>query len=133
MLKWQHGSCYTSGVKPAGIHSRRCDLEQRQQARSHRLCLHLFALNGENGTLQWRAGTTANRTWPGVVVADIDSNNDLGGHRPKRRLPHRVRSQRQPGLVAAETNELRGLSVYDLDAADAFIELVVTSTGDGVA
>ncbi len=134
VLKWQHGGCYSSWCETGWYSSPAvADLDNDGKPEVIASAYTVFALNGENGTLQWRAGTTANRTWPGVVVADIDNNSDLEvavaqGNGYLTVYDHtgsQVWSQRP------ETNELRGLSVYDLDA-DGTDELVVTSTGDGV-
>ena len=56
----------------------------------------VWALDGETGALLWRTGTTNNRTWPGVVLADIDKD---GAKEivvaPKRWQRHRLRAGRQ--------------------------------------
>ena len=90
----------------------------------------LFVLNGEDGTEQWSVDPPGGRTWPGVVVSDIDNNTDLeilvaqgsGYVTAYDHLGNQVWSQRP------KENELRGISVYDLDA-DGTMEIAVTATG----
>jgi uncharacterized repeat protein (TIGR01451 family) len=100
----------------------------------------IVALDGATGALQWRlksghdrtdpGADNVGRTWPGVVVADVDDNGDLeivtahgGGY---------VAVYDQQGYFEAgwpqrpTTSELRGLSVYDLDG-DGSLEIIVTA------
>ena len=134
VLKWQQGGCYSSWCETGWYSSPAvADLDNDGKPEVIASAYSLFALNGEDGSLQWRAGTTANRTWPGVVVADIDNSGDWeiavaqgGGY-----LTVYDHTGSQIWSQRPETHELRGLSVYDLDA-DGTDELVVTSTGDGV-
>ena len=134
VLKWQNGGCYNSWCETGWYSSPAvADLDNDNKPEVIASAYSLIALNGEDGSLQWRAGTTDNRTWPGVVVADIDNNSDLelaiaqgGGY-----LTVYDHTGSQVWSQRPETNELRGLSVFDLDA-DGTDELVVTSTGDGV-
>jgi len=90
----------------------------------------LFVLNGTDGQEQWNADPPVSgaRTWPGVVVSDIDDDGDLEivtahGSGYVRVLDHTgaLVWTRQPA-----TRELRGLSVYDLDG-DGSMEIVVTA------
>ena len=134
VLKWQNGGCYSSWCETGWYSSPAvADLDNDGKPEVIASAYTLMALNGENGSLQWRAGTTDYRTWPGVVVADIDNNNDLeviiaqgGGYVTVYDHTGAAQWVRQP-----EGNELRGLSVFDLDA-DGTDELVVTATGDEV-
>ena len=134
VLKWQHGGCYSSWCERGWYASPAvADLDNDGSPEVIASPYSLFALNGEDGSVQWQAGNTANRTWPGVVVADIDDNGDLeivlaqgGGYLTVyNHLGNQV-WRRQP-----KENELRGLSVYDLDN-DGSMEIIVTATGNGV-
>ena len=134
VLKWQNGGCYFSWCETGWYSSPAvADLDNDGKPEVIASPYTVFALNGEDGSVQWTAGSQANRTWPGVVVADIDNDNDLevavaqgGGNLTVYDHTGNLVWTRQP-----EGNELRGLSVYDLDA-DGTDELVVTATGDEV-
>ncbi len=73
VLKWQYGGCYSSWCE-TGWYSSPAVADTNGDGKNEVIAsaYSLWALNGENGALLWRAGTTNNRTWPGVVVADID-------------------------------------------------------------
>ncbi len=134
VLKWQHGGCYSSWCETGWYSSPAvADLDNDGKPEVIASPYTLFVLNGENGTEQWSVDPPGGRTWPGVVVADIDNNNDLeiaiaqsGGT-----LTVYDHAGSQVWTRSPESGELRGLSVYDLDA-DGTDELVVTSTGDEV-
>ncbi|MBK7894589.1 MAG: VCBS repeat-containing protein [Anaerolineaceae bacterium] len=134
VLKWQQGGCYSSWCETGWYASPAvADLDNDGKPEVIASPYTLFVLNGENGSVQWSVDPPGGRTWPGVVVADIDNNNDLeiavaqsGGS-----LTVYDHTGSQVWTRAPESGELRGLSVYDLDA-DGTDELVVTSTGDEV-
>jgi uncharacterized repeat protein (TIGR01451 family) len=128
VLKWQHGGC-TSWCETGWYSSPAvADLDDDGTVEVIGGAYTLFALNGEDGSIQWSVDTVGNRIWPGVVVADIDNSGDLevaiaqhGGYLYV--FDHTggtVWSRRPtPGY------ELRGLSAYDLDD-DGTLELIVT-------
>ena len=134
VLKWQLGGCYNSWCETGWYSSPAvADLDNDGKPEVIASPYTVFALNGEDGSVQWTAGSQANRTWPGVVVTDIDNDNDLevavaqgGGNLTVYDHAGNLVWTRQP-----ESNELRGLSVFDLDA-DGTDELVVTATGNEV-
>lgn len=72
-LKWQNAGCYSSWCE-TGWYSSPAVADVNGDGKNDVIAsaYSLMALNGETGALIWRAGGTANRTWPGVVVADID-------------------------------------------------------------
>ncbi|MCL4264586.1 MAG: VCBS repeat-containing protein [Anaerolineae bacterium] len=132
VLKWQLGGCDGIWCETGWYSSPAvADLDNDGAPEVIASPYSLYALNGENGTVQWEVDPPGGRTWPGVVVADIDDNGDLevavaqgsGYLTVYDHLGNEVWNRRP------ETNELRGLSVYDLDA-DGSLELVVTATGD---
>ena len=132
VLKWQHGGCYSSWCETGWYASTAvADLDNDGKPEVIASPYSLFVLNGEDGSVQWDVDPPGGRTWPGVVVADIDDSGDLeiavaqgSGHvTVYDHLGNQVWT-RQP-----ESNELRGLSAYDLDS-DGTLELVVTATGD---
>ena len=134
VLKWQRGGCYNSWCETGWYSSPAvADLDNDGKPEVIASPYTLFVLNGEDGTVQWDRNPPGGRTWPGVVVADIDNDNDLeiavaqgSGHLTVYDHMGVVAWTRQP-----EGNELRGLSVFDLDD-DGTDELVVTATGDEV-
>jgi hypothetical protein len=99
----------------------------------------IVALDGPTGALEWRVASghdrsepeagNVGRTWPGIVVADVDNNGDIeivtahsGGHVSV----YDHQGYFVPGWPQVPTgNELRGLSVDDLDG-DGSQEIVVT-------
>ncbi len=133
ILKWQQGGCYNSWCETGWYSSPAvADLDGDGKPEVIASPYTLFVLNGEDGTTQWAVDPPGGRTWPGVVTADIDNDGDLeiivaqgsGYVTVYDHLGNEV-WRRRP-----ETNELRGLSVYDLDADDT-LEIVVTATGNG--
>lgn len=135
-LKWQHGGCYASWCETGWYSSPAvADLDGDGQPEVVGSAYSLWALNGEDGSVQWSVDPPGGRTWPGVVAADLEGDGDLevivaqgGGYVTAYDHAGNV----QPGWPQQPTtDELRGLSVYDLDA-DGALEVVVTATGDGV-
>ncbi len=128
--KWQNGGCYYSWCETGWYSSPAvADLDNDGTMEVIGAAYTLFVLNGEDGSVQWSVDPPVSnaRTWPGVVVADIDGDGDLEivtahGYGYLRVLDHAgniVWSQRPAG------NELRGLSAYDLDG-DGTLEIIVT-------
>ncbi len=134
VLKWQHGGCYNSWCETGWYSSPAvADLDNDNKPEVIASPYTLFVLNGENGCVQWSVDPPGGRTWPGVVVADIDGNNDLeiAVAQGSGYLTIYDHTGSQVWTRQPETNELRGLSVFDLDG-DGSDELVVTVTGDEV-
>ena len=134
-LKWQNGGCYNSWCE-TGWYSSPAAADVNGDGINEVIAsaYSLMALDGRTGALIWRAGGTANRTWPGVVVADIDRNNQPeiviaqgGGLVTVYNLNGTQKWQRQP---AGSSGELRGLLVADLDGSNSPMEVVVTRASD---
>ena len=99
----------------------------------------LVVLDGETGALEWRASSghdrsetsaaNVGRTWPGVVVADVDADGAdeiVTAHGGGYVSVYTADGYFEPGWPQRPTDrELRGLSVYDLDGAGG-LEVVVT-------
>jgi len=131
LLKWQYGGCYSSWCE-TGWYSSPAAADVNGDGKNEVIAsaYSLFSLNGENGALLWRAGTTNNRTWPGVVVADIDKDGQKeiviaqsGGYVSAYRLNGSLKWQKQP---AGASGEFRGLLAADLDGDNSPLEVVVT-------
>jgi hypothetical protein len=134
VLKWQRGGCYSSWCETGWYSSPAvADLDGDAKPEVIGSAYSLWALNGEDGSVQWSVDPPGGRTWPGVVVADLEGDGDLevvvaqsGGYVSVYDHAGTI----QPGWPQQPTGEeLRGLSVYDLDT-DGALEIVVTATGD---
>jgi outer membrane protein assembly factor BamB len=91
----------------------------------------VWALDGEDGRQIWSAPSPGGngRTWPGIVVADLDKDGAAeivtangNGYLTVYRLNGTVKWQARP-----TTSELRGLLAVDLDNDGSSLELVVTA------
>ena len=139
VLKWQYAGCYSSWCEtgwyasPAVI-----DLDGDGSVEVIASAYSIVVLDGATGALQWRmasghdrsepGASSVGRTWPGIVVADIDDDG----------LPE-IATAHSAGWVSVydhqgyfesgwpkrpTTNELRGLVVADLDGDDT-MEIIV--------
>jgi len=141
VLKWQRGGCYSSWCETGWYSSPAvADLDADGTPEVIGSAYSIFVLNGATGALEWQVASgydrsspgasSVGRTWPGIVLADIDGNGDLeivtahsGGY---------VSVYNQQGYFEAgwpkrpTTSELRGLSVSDLDN-DGSLEVIVTA------
>src|SRR5258706_6749648 len=79
VLKWQYGGCSAPPhycdtgwyASPAVA-----DLDGDGKPEVIWANSALFALNSENGSVQWQA-TNGSRAWPGIAVADLNGNGSL--------------------------------------------------------
>lgn len=128
-LKWTLGGCYSSWCEtgwyssPALVDVNRDGIKDVISA-----AYTLTALNGKTGKLLWRSQQPSRRTWPGVVVADIDRDGQkeiaiaqAEGYLSVFTLAGKLKWQARPA-----TAELRGLLAADLDGNGSSLELVVT-------
>ena len=130
VLKWQNGGCYSSWCETGWYSSPAvADLDGDGRMEVIAGAYSLFALNGEDGTDHWGSPVdpAGGRVWPGIVVADLDGDDDVeivsahgDGYLHVLDRDGSIVWSRRP---AAE--ELRGLSVSDLDA-DGTLEIIVT-------
>jgi hypothetical protein len=139
-LKWQHGGCYTSWCETGWYSSPAvADLDGDGTTEVIASAYSIVALDGATGALEWRlasghdrsepGASNAGRTWPGIVVADVDGNGDLEivtAHSGGFVSVYSHQGYFEPGWPRNPTgNELRGLAAYDLDD-DGSLEIVVT-------
>ncbi|HMQ51425.1 MAG TPA: VCBS repeat-containing protein, partial [Anaerolineae bacterium] len=143
VLKWQRGGCYSSWCETGWYSSPAvADLDNDGSAEVIASAYSIVALDGASGALEWRLKSgydratnpdsvnNVGRTWPGIVIADVDADNQLeivtahgGGY---------VAVYNQQGYFETGwpqrpvTNELRGLKVFDLDS-DGTMEIIVTA------
>jgi len=132
VLEWAYGGCYSSWCE-TGWYSSPAAIDANGDGKLDQVvasAYSLFALDGKTGKLVWRAGNTNNRTWPGVVVADIDQDSQpeiviaqSGGYVSAYRLDGSLKWQKQP---AGGSGEWRGLLVADLNGTGGPLDVVVT-------
>ncbi len=141
ILKWQNAGCFSSWCETGWYSSPAvADLDGDGAAEVIASAYSIVVLDGDTGSLQWRmasghdrsdpGASNVGRTWPGVVVADVD-----GDRQPEIVTAHsggwvsvydhagyfETGWPRQP-----TTSELRGLAVADLDNDDT-LEIVVSA------
>ena len=140
VLKWESGGCFTSWCERGWYSSPAvADLDGDGSFEVIASAYSIVVLNGSDGTLQWRmpsgfdrsipGASNVGRTWPGIVVADID-----GDDHPEIATAHGdgwVSVYDHNGFFESgwpkrpATSELRGLAVHDLEG-DGVLEVVVT-------
>ncbi|MBF0225548.1 MAG: VCBS repeat-containing protein [Desulfobacterales bacterium] len=141
ILKWQKSGCYSSWCEtgwyssPAAV-----DIDNDGTIEVIASAYSIVVLDGNTGSLKWRAKSGHNvtetssdnvgRTWPGVCVADVDGDRNLeiitahgGGCVSVYDSNGHFKTGWPKNPVS---NELRGLSVYDLDN-NGTMEIIVTA------
>ncbi|WP_207688742.1 FG-GAP-like repeat-containing protein [Desulfonema limicola] len=129
VLKWKNGGCYSSWCETGWYSSPAvADLDKDGKSEVIGASYSVFILNGEDGSLKFRMDPDGDRVWPGIVIADINGDNELEiitahakGYVHVFDCNGNIIWSRQPA-----SRELRGLSVYDLDA-DGRMEIIVTA------
>lgn len=141
MLKWKHGGCYASWCETGWYSSPAvADLDGDGSKEVIGSAYSIIVLDGASGVLEWRVASghdrsepgasSTGRTWPGIVVADVDGDDQLeivtahgGGY---------VSVYERDGFFASGwpqqpkgVPELRGLSVSDLED-DGTLEIITT-------
>lgn len=133
VLKWQRGGCFAAWCQTGWYSSPAvADLDGDGRPEVIWGSYDVTALNGEDGSLQWRA-PGAERVWPGVAVADLDGGGSL------EVIVGRGGDQLTVYSAAGATlwvrspfglGEVRSLAVEDLDG-DGVKEIVVGRAGVG--
>ena len=127
VLKWQRGGCYASWCETGWYSSPAVvDLDGNGTKEVVAVSYSLVILNGADGSLVNRIDPPGGRSWPGVVVADIDNDGDTEivsahGSGYVHVLDH------QGSFVWSRSpvsSELRGLAVANIDG-DASLEILV--------
>lgn len=140
-LEWAYGGCYASWCETGWYSSPAvADLDGNGTMEVVGSPYSIVALDGETGTLLWRAKSghdrtepsadNVGRTWPGIVVADVDDDDSLEivtAHGGGYVSVYNNQGYFESGWPQSPTSsELRGLSVYDLDN-DSTMEIMVTA------
>lgn len=128
-LKWQNGGCYSSWCETGWYSSPAVvDLDGDGASEVVAAAYSMWALNGEDGSIQWSVDTPGGRVWPGVIVTDLDDDGDVevaigqgGGHLTVYDHQGNVVWSLRP-----VDRELRGLSAFDLEG-DNTLELIATA------
>lgn len=129
VLKWQNGGCYSSWCETGWYSSPAVmDVDNDGVPEVIAATYSVFALNGEDGSVQWSVDPQGGRVWAGVAVADIDGDGQaeiITGHGSG--YVHVInRDGTIRWSVQPIDREFRGLSVYDLDA-DGTLEIIATA------
>lgn len=140
-LKWQKGGCYSSWCETGWYSSAAAaDLDGDGRAEVIGSAYSIFVLDGATGRLEWQVASghdrdepgadSVGRTWPGIVVADVDADGALEivtAHGGGYISVYDQNGYFAPGWPQQPTGglELRGLSVSDLDG-DGNLEIIVT-------
>ena len=139
-VKWQNAGCYASWCETGWYSSPAvADLDGDGAMEVIASAYSIVVLDGETGAVQWRMASghdrsepdadSVGRTWPGIVVADVDGDSEpeiVTAHSGGYVSVYDSQGYFEPGWPQVPTSrELRGLSVYDLDRDGSF-EIVVT-------
>jgi uncharacterized repeat protein (TIGR01451 family) len=140
VLKWQLGGCYSSWCETGWYSSpATADLDGDGQVEVIASAYSIFVLDGSTGSLEWKMSSghdrnepkasNVGRTWPGIVVADVDNDGGVEivtAHSGGWVSVYNAAGYFEAGWPQHPTgNELRGLSVSDLDG-DKMLEIIVT-------
>ena len=143
-LKWQLGGCYNSWCETGWYSSpATADLENDGQVEVIASAYSIFVLDGSTGDLEWQVSSghdrsepgapDVGRTWPGIVVEDIDHDGLVeiaSAHSGGWVSVYNAQGYFEPGWPQHPTSrEFRGLSVSDLDN-DGSSDLIVTGAVD---
>jgi hypothetical protein len=141
VLKWEKGGCFSSWCETGWYSSPAvADLDGDGNMEVVASAYSIVVLDGATGTLKWRVNSghdrqkpnadNVGRTWPGIVIADLDHDGELeivtahsGGWVSVLNRDGYFKSKKWPWR-APGGRELRSLSVGDLDR-DGDLEIIV--------
>jgi len=141
VLKWQHGGCFSSWCETGWYSSPAVtDLDGDGNAEVIASAYSIVVLDGRTGSLKWRVQSghdrsepnaeNVGRTWPGIVIADVDHDGELeivtahsGGWVSVLNKNGYFKSSGWPWKNPGG-QEFRSLSAGDLDG-NGYLEVVV--------
>ncbi|GAB4581476.1 MAG: hypothetical protein Fur0022_42230 [Anaerolineales bacterium] len=133
-LKWAYGGCIPGPWCDTGWYASPAIADLDNDGHPEVLWggYELFALNGENGTIQW-SGDSGARIWPGIAVADLTGNGTL--EVIVGRGSDSLTVYNSNGTVLWQRNpfgggEIRTLAVEDLEG-DGQMEILVGRASGG--
>ena len=134
VLKWAYGGCTNDPYCDTGWYASPAvaDLDKDNNPEVLWGGYDLYALNGEDGSIQWE-GPSGSRIWPGIAVADLTGNGSL--EVIVGRNSDTLTVYNSNGSVLWQRNsfgggEIRTLAVADLET-DGLLEIVVGRAGSG--
>ncbi|MFZ6027609.1 MAG: FG-GAP-like repeat-containing protein [Chloroflexota bacterium] len=140
VLKWQRGGCYASWCETGWYSSPAvADIDSDGKPEVIASAYSIVSLDGATGALEWRvasghdrsqpAASSVGRTWPGIIVADVDYDGNqeiVTGHGGGWVSVYNGQGYFEAGWPKQPlANEVRGVSVADLDN-NGDLEIIAT-------